>query len=265
MRVFISADIEGIASTADWEETQKGTGDYPAAARQMTAEVKAACEGAIAAGAEYILIKDAHGSARNIDMSQLPKCCEVIRGWDGSPEHMVEGIDETFDAAMFVGYHAAAGRNGNPMSHTNTRKTTCVTLNGEPCSEFLTYSYCCAQYGVPTVFLSGDKMLTEDCSGIHPCLKTVAVKEGWGGHTRCKQPEYACDLIREGAEAALKQDLTDALCTLPSHYVFDVSYKEHFHAVKFANYPGFKKIGSHTIRMETDNLTDILRAITFVL
>ena len=60
MKVYISADIEGIATTTDWEETQKGKVDYPASARQMTAEVKAACEGAIAAGAEYILIKDAH-------------------------------------------------------------------------------------------------------------------------------------------------------------------------------------------------------------
>jgi len=265
MRVYISADIEGTAFTTDWDETRKGNADYPAAAQQMTAEVKAACEGAIAAGAEYILIKDAHGSARNIDLSQLPKCCEVVRGWDGSPEHMVEGIDESFDAAMFVGYHAAAGRNGNPLSHTNTTKTTKVTLNGEPCSEFLSYSYCCALYGVPTVFLSGDKTLTEDSKDIHPCLKTVAVKDGWGGHTICKHPEYACDLIREGAEAALKQDLSHALCTLPSHFVFEVSYKEHFHAVKFANYPGFKKIDSHTICMETDDFTDILRAITFVL
>ena len=108
-------------------------------------------------------------------------------------------------------------------------------------------------------------MLIEDSEGIHPCLQTVAVKDGWGNHTRCKQPEYACDLIREGAEAALKQDLTNALCTLPSHYVLEVSYKEHFDAVKYANYPGFAKIGSHTIRMEADNLMYILRAMTFVL
>ena len=178
---------------------------------------------------------------------------------------MVEGIDESFDAAMFVGYHSAAGRNGNPLSHTFSAKTTSVTLNGMICSEFLIYSYCCAMYGVPSVFLSGDKMLTEDSQGIHPCLKTVAVKDGYGGFTRCKQPDYACDLIREGAEAALKQDLSKALCTLPSHFVFEVSYKEHTQAARCANYPGFTQVNAHTIRMETDHYLDVLRCIPFVL
>lgn len=239
--------------------------EYAAARQQMTNEVKAACEGAIAAGADYILIKDAHGRARNIDIRQLPKCCELIRGGAGSPRSMVEGIDESFDAAMFVGYHAAAGRNGNPLSHTYTSGVTSIRLNGEIGSEFLIYSYCCAIYGAPTVFLSGDKMLTEDSRDLHPCLKTVAVKDGYGGFTRCKQTDYACDLIREGAEQALKQDLTNALCKLPDHFVFEISYKEHTDAARYANYPGFELINSHTIRMETDNYMNILRCIPFVL
>ena len=80
MRVFISADIEGTAFTTVWPETGKGQEDYPAAARQMTLETKAACEGAIAAGADYILIKDAHGSGRNIDPTEIPACAEILRG-----------------------------------------------------------------------------------------------------------------------------------------------------------------------------------------
>ena len=120
MKVFISADIEGIATTTVWEECQKDHAEYPASARQMTKEVKAACEGAIAAGADYILIKDAHGTCRNIDPTQLPKCCEIIRGGNGSPITMVEGIDETFDAVMFVGYHSAAGRLSLSRSEINT-------------------------------------------------------------------------------------------------------------------------------------------------
>ena len=70
MRVFISADIEGCAWTTAWEETQKGQPEYPAAVKQMTAEVKAACEGAIAAGATEIVIKDAHGRGVNIDITR---------------------------------------------------------------------------------------------------------------------------------------------------------------------------------------------------
>ena len=99
----------------------------------------------------------------------------------------------------------------------------------------------------------------------HPIKKFNITKENTDYPAAARQMTAEVKAACEGAETALKQDLTNALCTLPSHYVFDGSYKEHFHAVKYANYPGFEKIGSHTIRMETDDLTDILRAITFVL
>ncbi|MEG2939910.1 MAG: M55 family metallopeptidase, partial [Oscillospiraceae bacterium] len=87
MRVFISCDIEGITTTTLWDETHTQTQQSIAAphAQQMTLEVKAACEGAIAAGADYILVKDAHGSGTNIDITQLPECVEVIRNWSGTP------------------------------------------------------------------------------------------------------------------------------------------------------------------------------------
>ena len=122
MRVFISADIEGTTFTTLWDETELGHNMYAAAAKQMTAEVKAACEGAIAAGADYILVNDAHDYAVNLDVNELPECVEVIRGWSGSPMGMVDGVDNSFDAAMFIGYHSAAGRCGNPLSHTFTTK-----------------------------------------------------------------------------------------------------------------------------------------------
>ena len=235
MRVFISADIEGTTFTTLWDETELGHKMYAAAAKQMTAEVKAACEGAIAAGADYILVNDAHDYAVNLDVNELPECVEVIRGWSGSPMGMVDGVDNTFDAAMFIGYHSAAGRCGNPLSHTETTQTTSVKLNGLVCSEFLLYSWACAKMGVPTVLLAGDKMLTEDSRGLHPKLKTVAVKDGFGAMIRCLHPKVACDKIRAAAEEGLKQDLSDAVAQVPEHFVFELSYKEHKNAVKYSN------------------------------
>ncbi len=264
MRVFISADIEGTALTTVWPETEKEYADYGPAAKQMTMEVKAACEGAIAAGADYILIKDAHDTGRNIDPNQLPSCCEIIRSGAGSPRAMVEGIQDGFDAAMFIGYHSAAGKIGNPLSHTFTTSTTRVLLNGEDCSEFMLYSWCAAYYGVPTVFLTGDKMLTEDSMHLHPMLKTVWAKDGFGGYTRSRQPQLVCDLIRAGAEEALKQDLSKAMCTMPRHFELQLSYKEHKNAARYSNYPGFELLDSHTIRMETDDYYELLRCVPFV-
>ena len=265
MRVFISADIEGTAFTALWEETEVGNTLYPAAARQMTAEVKAACEGAIAGGADYILVNDAHDAAVNVDIHELPECAELIRGWAGTPMSMVEGVDESFDAAMFIGYHSAAGRCGNPLSHTFNTKTTSITINGLVCSEFLLFSWACALKGVPTVLLSGDQMLLDDSKDLHPMLQTVPTKVGEGGMVRCTHPKVTCNRIREAAKAALEQDLSKARITLPEHFVFEVSFKEHKFAARASNYPGCVRVDDRTIRFETDDYYELLRCRQFVL
>ena len=265
MKVFISVDIEGTDLATAWEETRRNEYNFDRQRQQMTAEAKAACEGAVAAGADYILVNDAHGSGLNIDPAQLPECTEVIRGWSGHYLSMADGVDETFDAAMFIGYHSAAGRNGNPLSHTETRRPGRVRLNGMVCSEFLLYSWACALYGVPTVLLTGDRTLTEDSRDLHPGLHTVAVKGGFGGMTRNLHPRVACDRIRAQAEVSLTQDLSKAGITLPKHFVFEVSYKEHPDAVRRSFYPGCRLVDDNTVILETDDFTDVLRAVQFIL
>ena len=260
MKVFISADIEGTTLTTYWDQTRTLTeAKAKPHCQQMTREVVAACEGAIAAGATEILIKDAHGKGINIDINQLPECATLIRNWSGHPLSMAYGCDETFDAAMFVGYHSAAGRNGNPLSHTETTQTTSVRLNGMVCSEFLLYSWACAMMGVPTVLLAGDTLLTEDSKGSHPKLKTVAVKDGFGAMIRCLHPKVACDKIRQAAEEGLKQDLTDAVPQIPEHFVFELSYKELKVAAMMSAYPGCKLVDDLTVRFESDDFMEVLR------
>ena len=265
MKVFISADIEGTAFTTYWDETELKEGVYARAALEMTREVRAAVGGAIAAGAHEIVVNDAHDFGINIDPNEMPECVELIRGWSGSPLSMAEGIDESFDAAMFVGYHAAAGRYGNPLSHTMSTKTTKVTLNGLPCSEFLLYSWACAMKGVPTVFLAGDQALIDDSASLHPLLRTVAVKGGWGGSTRCLSPLKAQRLIREESEAALKQDLSKGGIQLPKHFEMRMTYKEQKNAVKFSYFPGCRLLEDNTVGFDTDDYMALLTVAKFCL
>lgn len=268
MKVFISCDIEGVTTTTRWEQTftapdkQSWTAPFQA---QMTKEVVAACNGAIKAGATEIVIKDAHGAGVNIDPYALPDCAKLIRNWSGHPYGMVEGVDNTFDAVIFVGYHSAAGREGNPMSHTMTTSTVAVKVNGKKFSEFDFYSLACALEGVPTVMLSGDKMLCDDSSGIHPCLKTVAVKEGHGGRTKSISPNLACELIEKAAYEALQQDFKGKLPEIPKSFELEITYKEHVMATKMSYFPGFAKVGDNTILLKSNDFTDLLRAIRFVL
>ena len=265
MKVFISADIEGTAFTTYWDETEKGKADYPRAAEEMTREVRAAIDGAMDAGADEILVNDAHDYGINLDPFRMPACVELIRGWSGSPMCMAEGVDESFDAAFFVGWHSPAGMCANPLSHTMSGKPAKVRLNGLPCSEFLLYSWACAMRGVPSVLLTGDKRLTEISRSLHPGLVTVAVKDGLGGLTRCKSPEWAEKTIRQAAAQALRHDLSKARVGLPSRFVFEITYKEVRNAVKYSFYPGFKMIADDTIRLTTGDYMNVLRAAMFCL
>lgn len=265
MKIYISADMEGITTTTQEKDCLPGSASYPYHARQMTAEVAAACEGAIEAGATEIYVNDAHEEGGNIDSLALPRCVKLIKNWTWHPYGMVEGINSTFDACIFIGYHAGAGEDGNPISHTISHDPLSVKMNGRSVSEFMIYSYVAALEGVPVVFLAGDKQACDDSTALHPPLVTVSVKEGIGEATIALQPEYACELIRKNTALALKQDLQTAQITLPQKFQVEVSYHKHFMAEKMSYFPGARKINANTISYSADNYFDVKRFFSFVL
>ena len=265
MKIFISADIEGITTTTRWEETDTNHAAYPRHADQMTKEVLALCQGALAAGATQIVIKDAHGPGYNIDPTRLPKEAILIRGGWGGPDLMVQGIDDSFDAAMFVGYHSAAGRNGNPMAHTVSGRHLGVTINGRVASEFMIYSWAAARYGVPTVFLAGDKMLCEDYADLHPKLLTVAVKDGRGGATMCRSTEVTIPEITAVGEKALRQDLSAAGIVLPTKFEVQITYKEHVYAERVSHFPDVRKVSDNIIGFTRDDYFEVLRTLAWII
>lgn len=238
MKIFISADIEGITGVAHWDETEKTKADYEEFAHQMTLEVKAACEGAIDAGASEIWVKDAHDSARNIDHNLLPRNTRLIKGWSGHLYSMVQGLDESFDALIFIGYHSAGGTNTNPLAHTMNTNIDSIKLNGEYASEFLLHSYIAAQIGIPVVFLSGDLGLCKEVERVNNNITTVPVKEGIGNATVNIHPQLALELIRDGVKSSLKNDIKLCNVELPKEFKLEIRYREHITATRKSSYPG---------------------------
>ncbi len=265
MRIYISADIEGVAASMDWPETSAKEASYRAFADIMTKEVVAVCEGAFEGGATEIVVKDSHGSGNNIDVTQLPKGVKLIRGFSGHPYSMVEGIDKGFDAIMFVGYHSAAGIPGNPMSHTITGRTNYIKINGQFASEFMIFSMAAALENVPSILLSGDHMLCEMSRDTNPKLITVATKEGWGSVVMTKTPEAVNGELRKSACEAVKQNLADALVKLPESFVVEMNFKDHRHAYRHSFYSGIEQPEAKTLIYRTDNYFDVLRMFAYVL
>ena len=207
MKIYISADIEGITGVTHWDEAERQNPDYKEFKEQMTAEVAAACEGSLQAGASEIWVKDAHGSGRNLIAARLPRQTFLIRGWSGHPFSMVQELDESFNALVMIGYHSRAGSGDNPLAHTNSGKISALEINGHFASELMINALTAAYVNVPLVFVSGDEGICEDAESFIPEIRTLAVKRGLGDASINIHPQFAVEKIAEGVQSALQDAL----------------------------------------------------------
>ena len=265
MKIFISADIEGVNNIVTWDETDQKAGEYAYFRKQMTDEVTRACIGAKAAGATEILIKDAHDSARNLILRDLPEYVKLHRGWQGCPCSMMAGLDKSFDAVMFIGYHSAASSDGNPLSHTMNLRNQYVKINGVLASEFYINALYASYLGVPVAFLSGDLKLTEFVKSLNGNIKTVATKEGSHGAVISRHPNVTNKEIEEQVKLSLSQNLSTCLVPLPKQFNVEIQYKKFNDAYNASFYPGCVLVSTDTVRFETNDYFEVVRALKFIL
>ncbi|AMS39594.1 MULTISPECIES: M55 family metallopeptidase [Aminobacter] len=264
MKVFISADIEGTAGITVWDEARKGHAAYEEFREYMTDELVAACEGAKAAGAKEVLVKDAHSTGRNLILSKLPAYVTIVRDWSGHPDMMMFGIDDSFSAALYTGYHNKAGTDTNPLAHTLTGTVSRLLINGEVASEYTLNALCAARYGVPSVFLSGDAGMCAEAKLLVPRIGTVATSEGFGPATRSLTPKASVAAIRAGVEEALSRDLKSCLPKLADSFELVVEYTNPHEAYRVSWYPGVEHPAPRTLRFRASDFFEIQRAIRFI-
>ncbi len=264
MRIYISADMEGIAGISKWDETIKGSQDYEKYRQQMTREVAAACEGAIEAGADYILVKDGHEDGKNLIHEALPKNVKVISGWSNHPYCMVEGLDESFDAVIMIGYHCAGYSNGSPLAHTlYPERIKGITINGEVADEFLIHTYACHMIGVPVVVVSGDGELMRHIKAFDPQIKTIAVQEGFGGSVVSIHPDLAVERIKRGVKKTLESTIEYEF-KRPDRFEMVLEFKNHVDAYKFSFYPNVQQLDEYRVRYVSNNYMDLLSMMLFL-
>jgi len=266
MKIYITADIEGVTGATRWDETDRKHADCAEFREQMTAEVAAACEGALHAGASEVWVKDAHGNGRYIIPAKLPREVQLVREWSGHPFAMMQELDETFHAALAIGYHARAGSDGSPMAHTMTEVNMVhIKINGQFVSEFMVSAYTAGLVGVPLVFLSGDAAICQEAQAFIPALTTVAVMRGVGNTTVSIHPQLAVERIRAAVEAALKADVSRCRVPVPGHFSVEMRYQRHADAFSASFFPGVKQTGTHTVQFEADDYFEVLRFFKFCL
>jgi D-amino peptidase len=207
MRVYISADIEGITGLVSWSQCSRPDGksfDYAFARRMMTHDVNAAVRGARAAGATDIVVKDSHGNSKNLLIEDLEPGVRLISGHGAGADGMMQGIDDTFDCAMLVGYHAMAGTLGGVMEHTITGGVHRLWVNGHECGEIGLSAGVAGRYGVPIVMISSDAAGCAEASELIKGIATAVTKQGIGRYmANMLHPDETAPLIEAAAKRAV--------------------------------------------------------------
>ena len=260
LKVFISVDMEGITGVVHWEECNRTGKDYDYFRRLMTHEASAAVQGAVAAGATEILVRDSHGSARNILPDLLDKNAKLLRDWSGGIMSMMEGIDDTFDAVIFIGYHAKAGTPNALLEHTMSGDITDISINGVSLPEAGINGLLAGHYNVPVVFVAGDLAICKQSKELFGEVETVAVKEGIGNAALNMHPEIAQENIREGVKKALSNLSKYKPYKLKSPYTMVLKLKTETNVQRAAFYPGVKRTGDWELTFKHNDLMEVHRA-----
>jgi D-amino peptidase len=203
MKVFVSSDMEGTAGVVDWEQCV-GDGPQAAAGRALLlAEVNAAIEGAVAGGATEVVLNDSHAAMRNLPPDQLAGGASYISG-SHKPRYMMQGLDDSFDAVLFVSYHGSVGAPAG-LSHTyNPRAVVEARLDGAVTGEAGINALVAAHYGVPVVLVTGDRCACDETAALIPGVHAAVVKEHVSRvAAHSLHPDKARALIRDQARAAV--------------------------------------------------------------
>ena len=263
MRVYISVDMEGVAGVVHEDQTDpidpRHAGEYNRFRRLMTAEANAAIEGALAAGADRIVVNDSHWRMMNLPADELHPAAELI---SGSPKalSMMEGIEEGFDAALCVGYHAMGGTAHAIIDHTYTSRVHEARLNGRPVGELGINAALAGTYGVPVALVSGDQALAAEARAwLGPSVETVVVKHAVGRFAaRSVSPAEACRRIREGVTTALGRPHAPFRLSSPIRLEVEFALTQMADMAELA--PGSTREGGRTVSYTADDYREVFRA-----
>jgi len=260
LKVFISVDMEGITGVVNWEDVSREGKDYGLFRRIMTDETNAAIEGALAAGATEITVRDSHGSARNILPDRLHPAARLIRDWSGGPKGMMEGVDESYDAVIFIGYHAKAGTPDALLEHTSSGSVTDFSINGVSLPEAGYNALIAGSYGVPVVFAAGDRALCDQIKTFLADVETVAVKEGIGAAADNLHPEVSHQLIQAGVTRALRNLDRFEPFTMQQPYTLVLKLKDEVMVHSGSHFPGAERTWEWELTYRSDDILEIMYA-----
>ena len=265
-KLFISVDMEGISGVVDPAQLGPDGFEYQRAREWMTGEVNAAITAIRASGPADILVCDSHGNGQSVLIDKLPDDVRIVRGFP-RPLEMMQGLDDTFSAALFIGYHASEWTADGVRSHTiSSARLLGVKLNGSEVSEGIYNAALAGQFGVPIAFISGDRLAVQQLQKAVPAAEGAIVKEPFGYHSAMTvTPARGQALIRDGVKRAMMKlgSLQPYRITQPID--LEVGFKFTLDAERAAFVPGLTRSDTHSVKgtfADMVQITKLLQVLT---
>ena len=265
LKIFISADMEGVVGVVNGEQLGPTGFEYGRFREFMTREVLAEIDGARAAGATEFVVADSHGNGLNLLIEMLPADVTVVRSWP-RPLAMMQGIDESFDAAIFIGYHAGTTNPEGVRAHTMSSATLAdVRLNGRSALEAGVNAAIAGHFGVPVIMISGDDAAVAEARAFIGDLEGAVVKWNYGFHSaRSLTPEASYALIRETVISAIRRIDSFEPLVLNNPVTLDIRFKNYRPSEVLSYLPNVERTSSHTVQFIGQNMIEIAKFMQFL-
>jgi D-amino peptidase len=266
LKLYISADMEGVVGSVTDQQLGPDGFEYAKAREFMTQEVLAAIGAAREMGATEILVSDSHGNGQNLLIDRLPADVMVVRSWP-RPLMMMEGIDESFDAAIFIGYHAGTTNPDGVRAHTmSSARLADIRLDGRSMPEAGVSAAIAGHFGVPVVMISGDDAAVEEAQALLGDIEGAVLKWNYSFHSaKTLTPAAAYEKIYNAVKAALGRLDDFEPFVLPGPIPLEVTFKNYRPSQILSYLPSVERIDAHSIRFVGQDMVEISKFIEFIL
>ena len=261
-KILVSVDMEGIGALVR-DQFGPGAFEYQKGRQLMTAEVNAAIEGCLEAGAGEIVVADAHGNAQNLIPDELNEAAQLIRSFP-RPLMQVEGIDESFAGVIFIGYHPMDGTPKANVSHTFMGGTIFeIKVNGTPVSEAIFNAAVVGSMGVPVIMVAGDQNVVKEAVDTFGPVETIETKQsiGWFS-SKTRHPNLICEEIKEKAKRAVERVAEMKPFTFEPPLKMEITFKNIYDAETWGYLPWVERTSGKTILVESDKMVELNYFIT---
>ena len=260
LKIFISVDMEGIGGIGTGAMTQSGGKDYALGRELMTAEVNAVVAAIFEHGPATILVNDSHGSMQNLLHTRLDARIEYIQG-NNKPLGMVQGLDESFDAAIFLGYHARAGTEGGFLAHTGSGSVKGLWLNGTEVGEGGLNATFAGEMGVPVILAAGDATFAAQFGALVD-TRTVTTKQAIGSQVaRLVHPEVVRGRLRVATAAALDTLPAAEPLAVTAPVQIRMRFATTTRADILQSIPGMRRLDGTTVEYDAQSMLEAYKLI----